>query len=54
MSVCVYSVCGVLCVQVAALRGADPPSKEFYQLCKKIKKLNSGQGQRKGCRAIDR
>jgi hypothetical protein len=27
------------CVQVAALRGADPPSKESYRLCKKINKL---------------
>jgi hypothetical protein len=29
----------LFCVQVAALRPADPPSKEFYRLCKKIKKL---------------
>jgi hypothetical protein len=32
MSVCVYSVCAALCVQVAALRRADPPSKESYRL----------------------
>jgi hypothetical protein len=35
MSVCVYSVFVLFCVQVAALRRADPPSKELYQLCKK-------------------
>jgi hypothetical protein len=47
-----FSVCAVLCVQVAALRRADPPSKEFYRLCKKIK-LKSGQGPTKDCRAIE-
>jgi hypothetical protein len=35
MSVCVYSVF----VQVAVLRWADPPSKESYRLCEKIKEL---------------
>jgi hypothetical protein len=34
MSVCVYSVFVLSCVQVTALRGADPPSKESYRLCK--------------------
>jgi hypothetical protein len=34
MSVCVYSVFMLSCVQVAALRPADPPSKESYRLCK--------------------
>jgi hypothetical protein len=34
MSVCVYSVFVLSCVQVAALRRADPPSKESYRLCK--------------------
>jgi hypothetical protein len=33
MSVCVYSVFVLSCVQVAALPWADPPSKEFYRLC---------------------
>jgi hypothetical protein len=33
-SVCVYSVFMLSCVQVAALRRADPPSKESYRLCK--------------------
>jgi hypothetical protein len=27
------------CVQVAALRRAEPPSMESYRLCKKIRKL---------------
>jgi hypothetical protein len=30
--VCVYSVFVLLCVQVEALRRADPPSKESYRL----------------------
>jgi hypothetical protein len=34
MSVCVYSVFVLLSVQVAALRRADPPSKDSYRLCK--------------------
>jgi hypothetical protein len=34
MSVCVYSVFMLSCVQVAALRRAYPPSKESYRLCK--------------------
>jgi hypothetical protein len=34
MSVCVYSVYMLSCVQVAALRRTDPPSKESYRLCK--------------------
>jgi hypothetical protein len=33
MDVWVYSVFVLFCVQVAALRRADPPSKESYQLC---------------------
>jgi hypothetical protein len=37
MDVCVrlFCVCAVLRVQVAALRLADPPSKESYRQCKK-------------------
>jgi hypothetical protein len=46
--VCVYSVFMLSCVQVAALRRADCPSKEFYRLCKKIKKLKKRQGSNKG------
>jgi hypothetical protein len=33
MSVCVHSVFVLSCVQIAALRRADPPSKESYRLC---------------------
>jgi hypothetical protein len=32
MLVCVYSVFVLFCVQVAALRRTDPPSKESYRL----------------------
>jgi hypothetical protein len=53
MSLCVYSVFVLSCVQVAALRQADPRSKEYYRLCKKIEKLKKRQGQTKDCRAID-
>jgi hypothetical protein len=35
MSVCVYSVFVLPCVQVAALRRNDHSSKESYRLCKK-------------------
>jgi hypothetical protein len=54
MSVCVYSVFVLSCVQGAALRRADPPSKESYRLCKRSWNWKSGQGPTKGCRAIDR
>jgi hypothetical protein len=48
MSVCVYSVFVLSCVQVATLRPADPPSKEYYRLCKKIKKLKKRPRSNKG------
>jgi hypothetical protein len=32
MFMCVYSVFMLFCVQVAALRRADPPSKDSYRL----------------------
>jgi hypothetical protein len=41
MSVCVYSVSVLFC---AALRLADPPSKESYRLCIGIRNCKSGQG----------
>jgi hypothetical protein len=48
----ILSLC-LFCVQVAALRRADPRSKESYRLCidqetEKAAKVH------KGCRAIDR
>jgi hypothetical protein len=56
MSVCIYSVCAVLCVDrdLADLQRADPPSKESYRLCIGLRNWKSGQGPTKGCRAIDR
>jgi hypothetical protein len=37
MDICVrlFCVCAVLCVQIAALRRADPPAEGSYQLCKR-------------------
>jgi hypothetical protein len=48
MFVCVYSILVLFCVQVAALRRADLPSKESYRLCKKIKKLKKRPRPKKG------
>jgi hypothetical protein len=50
--VCVYSVFVLFCVYEQALRRADPPSKESYQLCRESRNWKSDQGQTKGCRAI--
>jgi hypothetical protein len=50
MVVCVRLFCVVLsCVYVAALRWADPSSKEFYRLCIGLQ----SQSQTKDCKAID-
>jgi hypothetical protein len=51
---CVYSVFVLSCVQVAALRLADPPSKESYRLCIGSRNWKRNQGPTKGCRTIDR
>jgi hypothetical protein len=54
MSGCVYSVFVLFCVQVAALRRADPPSKESYRLCKKSRNRKIGRASTKGCKALDK
>jgi hypothetical protein len=51
--VCLFCVCAALCVQVSALRQADPPSKGTYWLCIGLRNWKSGQGPTKGSRAID-
>jgi hypothetical protein len=47
-----FRVCALLCAG-SGLAQADPPSKEFYRLCKKITTLKSDQGPAKGCRAFN-
>jgi hypothetical protein len=44
MPVCIYSVLK-FCVQIAALRRADPPSKEYYRLCIRLRNWRRSQGQ---------
>jgi hypothetical protein len=44
MCACVYSVFVLPCVQVAALRRADPPSKESRRRRKIITELNKRPG----------
>jgi hypothetical protein len=54
MSVCVYSVCAVLCVGIGLATGWSPVQRVLptvYRI-KKLKK-KSGQVPTKGCRAID-
>jgi hypothetical protein len=51
---CVYSVFLLSCVQVVALRQADPPSKEVYRLCKKrLRNWRRGQSPTKGWSITD-
>jgi hypothetical protein len=52
ISVYVYSLFVLSCVQVAALRRADLPSKESYRLCKRrLRNWRRRQGQTRGCKA---
>jgi hypothetical protein len=56
MSVCVYPAFVLFCVQVAALRQADPPpptSKESYRMRIGLRTRKSGQDPTKGCTATD-
>jgi hypothetical protein len=50
MSVCVYSVFVLSCMQVADFRRTNPPSKECYRLFIGIRNRKSGQGPK---RAVD-
>jgi hypothetical protein len=50
--VCVYSVFVFFCVQVAALRQADPPSKESYRLRMDYETEKAAKVH-KGCTAMD-
>jgi hypothetical protein len=54
MFLCYYSVFVLACVQVAALRRGDPPSKESYRLYKNQETEKAAKAQQKGCSAIDR
>jgi hypothetical protein len=54
MSACVYFVPALFCVWVAALRRADPPSKEFYRLCTGLKTEKASKVQRAVMRARGR
>jgi hypothetical protein len=47
MSVWVYSVFVLSCVQVAAFRRADPPSKEPYRLRKKQETEKAAKAQQR-------
>jgi hypothetical protein len=51
---CAFILFVLSCVQVGALRRADPLCKESYLLCKRSRNWKSGQCPTKGCRAIDR
>jgi hypothetical protein len=50
IDVCVFILFVFFCVLAAALRRADPPSKESYRLCTGVGNWKSGQGPH---RAVD-
>jgi hypothetical protein len=47
MTVCVYSVFVLFCVQVAVLRRADPPFKEPYRLFIGLRKCKAAKAQQR-------
>jgi hypothetical protein len=47
MSVCIYSVSVMACVQVAALQWVHPPSTESYRLCKRSKTEKAAKAQQR-------
>jgi hypothetical protein len=51
---CSFILFMLFCVQIEALRRADPPSKESYRLCIRLRNWKSSEGPTKGCKAIDR
>jgi hypothetical protein len=53
MSVCVYSVFVLFCVQVATLRRVDPPSREYYRLCMGLRNWKAAKTPTKGCGTLD-
>jgi hypothetical protein len=51
MSVSVYSIFVLSCVQATALRRADPPSIESYRMCNKAEETErAAKVQQRGCR----
>jgi hypothetical protein len=50
MCVCIYSVFVLFCVQISAVQRTDPPSKESYRLCIRLRNCKSGQGPTEDCR----
>jgi hypothetical protein len=48
MDVCAFILLVLSCSQVEVLRPADPPSKESYRLCIRLRNRKGGQGPIKG------
>jgi hypothetical protein len=47
VSVRLFCIHAVLCVHVAVLRRADPPSKESYRLCKRSRNWEAAKVQQR-------
>jgi hypothetical protein len=54
MSVCVYSVFMLSCVQAVDLRWADPQSKESNRLCKNQETEKADKVQQRVCRVTEK